>query len=514
MDEQDILNYDNSAKIRRSQAYHKDEYDKHYNEHMDNSYCCFNHAVGLPRKHGIAKPLFDYEFLIYYYMFKRKWKEKNPDTGELEDRVGMRRLAWLKSRGLGGTAVNTRIMSWLCTKDNSLRDSMMAIITGPRITLAIDILNRMKGLFYNKLGIYFPYNNVTLWLNRVRINAYPSHKLQAFRGQEVVSYIFFDEADFAPRNQQFQILATALGYIPKSNPYMSFLSTPNEVNGLMHTLEIEYDEFGDEAMFKFVRTDYNWGLGKVYSPTDIKVLQKNPNVFNCEMRLEYGIGSGAIFTKEVLDMLAHFGEMYDFDPNIINPYTEKVMSVDPGYGDSYFGISLWEYMPADKNVRCVLAEKHPQPTYDEMLQRCENIITEYNPQVCYVDASQKAFIDTLKERIGEDHSKEYYSHLEKELKKQRDEIIKNGGKFKRVKYLEDYMRIVPFSYTNQKKELLNHMKTMCETEGMVCVNKDRFADLFLEFETARRLNKVLVKNKDAPMDLFETAMQALFYWEI
>jgi hypothetical protein len=493
--------------------YHKELYDKKYNKQFDNSYCCFNHAIGLPRKHGIAKPLFDYEYLVFYYMFMRKWMSKDPDTGDESPQIGMKRVAWLKSRGLGGTSFYTRIMAWLCLRDNSLRNSMMAIITGPRITLAIDILNRMKNLFYNKLGIYFPYNNITLWLNRVRINAYPSHKLQAFRGQEVVSFIFFDEADFAPRNQQFQILSTALGYIPKSNPYMGFLSTPYEINGLMHTLEIEHDELSDEAMFKFLRTDYTWGINKVYTPNDIRVLQKNPNVFATEMRIEYGIGSGAIFTKEIKDMIAKFGEIYNFDPNILSPYTEKVMSVDPGYGDSYFGISIWEYMPESKNVRAVFAQRYLNLTYDEGLKISENLITEYNPVVCYVDASQKGFIGAIKDRIGEDHTEEWYQHVNKELKKQRDEVIKAGGKWKRVKYLEDYMRIIPFSYTNQKKELLSHMKTMCEIEGMVCINRDKFPDLFLEIDTARRLNKVLVKDKDNPMDLFETMMQALFYWE-
>jgi hypothetical protein len=27
--------------------------------------CCFNHIIGLPRKDGIEKPMFDYELLLY-----------------------------------------------------------------------------------------------------------------------------------------------------------------------------------------------------------------------------------------------------------------------------------------------------------------------------------------------------------------------------------------------------------------------------------------------------------------
>src|ERR1044072_1728112 len=505
--EQDIIDWEHSPAIKESFAKHAQLYDEKYDSELDNSYCCFNHAVGLPRKFGIPKPLFDYELLMYYYLYMHKWRDE--DGGE---HVGIKRLGWLKSRGLGGTQFNVRNMAWLCTRNDDLRGSHMAILTGPRITLAVDILSRMKSLFYNKLGIIFPYNNITLWLNQVRINTFPSHKIQSFRGIENVSYIFFDEADFAPRNQQFELLSVSLGYIPKSNPYMMFLSTPNEVNGLMQQMEIEWNELHEAAMFRFIRTPFEFGLGKVYTPYDIKVLQKRPDVFDREMRLNYGDGSGAIFTIEVLDMLSKFGEMFDFDMNDVDPMTEKVMSIDPGYGESHFAIVIVEYMRDTKNLRVVYAQQWGNISYDEGLRTAEDLLTIYNPQVCYIDASQKGFITTLKQRIGEDTTDEYHKHMERQIKVMKDEIIKNGGRWKRVKYLEEYMRIVPFAYASIKKELLSHMKTMCEIEGMVCINKQKFPDLFLDLQIARRLNGQLIKNKDTPQDLFESLMQALYYW--
>ena len=505
----DIKTWAANRKIREATNRHRELYDKYYDAQFENSWCCFNHAVGLPRKHGMPNPMYEYDLILYYYMFMHKWTDVDPDNGFETAMTGYRRIAWLKSRGLGGSELHIRLMPWLCLRDDVLRNSSMAVITGPRIFLAVDILSRMKNLFYNKLGISFPYNSLTLWLNRVKINAYPSHKIQAFRGQENVSFIFFDEADFAPRNQQFEIRSVAEGYIPKSNPYMSFLSTPNEVNGLMQTLEIERNQYEEQAIFKFLRTDYTWGLGRVYSPFDIRVLQRNANVFVREMKLEYGVGSGAIYTKEVLHMIANYGKM--FEPSYIDAMTEKVMSVDPGYGDSYFAISIWEYLPSTKNVRCIYAERWANLTYGQGLKYVEDKLGEYNPVVCYIDASQRGFINEIKDRIGEDHSREREDQINHELKKARNEVINRGGTFKRVKYLEDYMRIVPFAYTN-KKEILSHMKTMGEIEGMVCIDKDQFPDLYLEFETARMLNNMLVKDKEAPMDLFETAMQALYYW--
>jgi hypothetical protein len=33
--------------------------------------CCFNHIIGLPRKDGVKKPLFDYELLLYRALLQR-----------------------------------------------------------------------------------------------------------------------------------------------------------------------------------------------------------------------------------------------------------------------------------------------------------------------------------------------------------------------------------------------------------------------------------------------------------
>jgi hypothetical protein len=38
-------------------------------------------------------------------------------------------------------------MAWLCLKDNALSGSQMCIVTGPRIDLAIALIDRMKKLF-------------------------------------------------------------------------------------------------------------------------------------------------------------------------------------------------------------------------------------------------------------------------------------------------------------------------------------------------------------------------------
>jgi hypothetical protein len=74
----------------------------------------------------------------------------------------------------------------------------MCIVTGPRIDLAITLIDRMKRLFLDKGLITFDNKETIIELNGVHIEAYPSHHLDAMRGLSDVSFVLLDEADFFP----------------------------------------------------------------------------------------------------------------------------------------------------------------------------------------------------------------------------------------------------------------------------------------------------------------------------
>jgi hypothetical protein len=58
-----------------------------------------------------------------------------------------------------------RFMAWLCLKDNSLSGSQMCIVTGPRIDLAIALIDRMKRLFAGKSLVAFNTKETVVELN-------------------------------------------------------------------------------------------------------------------------------------------------------------------------------------------------------------------------------------------------------------------------------------------------------------------------------------------------------------
>jgi late competence protein required for DNA uptake (superfamily II DNA/RNA helicase) len=157
-----------------------------------------------------------------------------------------------------------RFMAWLCLKDNSLSGSQMSIVTGPRIDLAIALIDRMKKLFAGSRGLAtasFDTKETVIELNNVKIEAFPSHHLDAMRGLPNVSFILLDEADFFPPGQEQDARDVSERYIAKSNPYIVMVSTPNAPDGLFERIE---KEAKDTCLYKRIFLDYTYGLGKIY----------------------------------------------------------------------------------------------------------------------------------------------------------------------------------------------------------------------------------------------------------
>jgi hypothetical protein len=131
--------------------------------------CCFNHIIGLPQKEGIDKPLYDYEKIIFDSLIGRgRQSDHNsiPQIGgnlleEDKHEVSENKHLWIKkATGLGISEFMLRFTAWLCLRDSYLSGSQMCIVTGPRIELAIALIDRMKGLFrrdlpHNKLSLTF-----------------------------------------------------------------------------------------------------------------------------------------------------------------------------------------------------------------------------------------------------------------------------------------------------------------------------------------------------------------------
>jgi len=207
--------------------------------------CCFNHIIGLPRKDGIEKPMFDYERFLYdalmrpgfmnnrappvsdqyYHRVYDNYQEARKIQNNIIHHFKEKHLWVKKATGLGVTEFFLRLMAWLCLRNDNFRNSQMVIVTGPNQDIAIKLIKRMKGLFASH-GVYFDSKETVLELNGCSIEAYPSNHLDAYRSLTNPKFILLDEADFFRKSEQEDVRQVTERYIGKSDPYIVMVSTP------------------------------------------------------------------------------------------------------------------------------------------------------------------------------------------------------------------------------------------------------------------------------------------------
>ena len=438
-----------------------------------NGYCCFNHIIGLPKKKLTERPLFDYEKIIC-------------------DALKENKHIWIKkATGLGVTEFMLRYIAWLCLKDDNLKGSQMCIVTGPRIDLAITLIDRIKKLFYDnekeKININFNTRETELELNGVRIEAFPSHHLDAMRGLDKVSFILLDEADFFPRGEQQDARDVSERYIAKSNPYIVMISTPNAPRGLFETIERELEE---TCLYKRLKLDYTYGIERIYSREEIANAEKSPS-FEREYNLKYlGLIGNVFHTKDIENAITE----YAIDDPWINSYALMSMGIDCGFGASAFGIVITRI--SDQKIQILFANEFERPDYNEMLDRILNLLQKYHVHKFYVDGANPEFIQSLKYQIGETSSPLIYN-----------QYIENAKK--RHVPLEQIMKVIPVYFSTEHRSMLEHCKMMLE-EGRLMIHPS-FDKLITALRTAvengeGRLDKDATSYDDV-FDAFRLAMK-------
>jgi hypothetical protein len=472
----------------------------------------FNHAIGLPQKDGQPMPLFDYEQLLYNALQSNKH-------------------IWIKkATGLGVTEFMLRYMAWLCFNGGSVGNqlisgSQMCIVTGPRIELAITLIDRMKQLFlasdFLKLGqtknkaassfttssrapgsstpISFDTQETVIELNGVHIEAYPSHHLDSMRGLKDVSFIYLDEADFFPPGQQQDARDVSERYIAKSNPWIVMVSTPNAPEQLFDRIEHETES---TCLYKRLFLDYTYGLGKIYTEAEIAAAKQSPS-FEREYNLKYlGLVGNVFHTKDIeaaMERGRHF-------PDVGNSYTSKSVGLDPGFGSSAFGVCITELV--DGMVNVLHAEEYPRPDFNEMIETTIQLLLKYKTTFegrsrIFVDGANPSFIRALKTRVSEDDD---YENMIDHLKHS------YGSNFN-LQSLIFNMFVVPIAFNKEHRNMLVYAKKLMEYgNGVVAINP-KHTKLITALRTAVEKGEgTLDKEATSHDDVFDAFRMSLQYW--
>jgi hypothetical protein len=445
-----------------------------------NGNCCFNHIIGLPQRDGQDKPLYDYERIIFGSLFTH--------NGNANKHI------WIKkATGLGISEFMLRFMAWLCLKDDTLSGSHMCIVTGPRIDLAIALIDRMKGLFRGRGLIAFDTKETVIELNHVKIEAFPSHHLDAMRGLAKISFVLLDEADFFPPGQQQDARDVSERYIAKSNPYIVMVSTPNAPDGLFERIEKESE---DNCLYKRIFLDYTYGIGKIYTAEEIEKTKQSPS-FEREYNLKYLGTIGNVFHTKDIEAAIEKGRQYN--PDEFNPYyfTSRSMGIDPAWGSSAFGIVVTQWV--DNHIQILHAEEYHRPDYNEMLSTVYSLMSKYQVDKVYIDGANPSFIRSLKLQIGED------ADYDKVIARYRLEGLgDNWG---------EHMKIVPVNFNKEHKAMLGHCKMILEQDPeKIAINPDRFDKLITALRTAVDNDGTLDKDSTSYNDIFDAFRLALKFY--
>ena len=385
-------------------------------------------------KNGQDQPFFDYEKLLFGTFEQHKY-------------------IWIKkATGLGITEFLLRYMAWLCLRNDQLKGTQMCIVTGPRIDLAITLIDRMKRLFTDNAMISIESKETVIELNGAHIEAYPSHHLDAMRGLPDVSFILLDEADFFPPGQQQDARKVSERYIAKSNPWIVMVSTPNAPDGLFERIEREPD---DTCLYKRLFLDYTYGLDKIYSREEIEKAKASPS-FEREYNLKYLGKVGNLF--HTLDIEAAIcteeegQEMIDWSTSTM---IGRSMGIDVAWGStSKFAIVITQYR--NNKVEVFYAEIFEKPQMNEIINHIMQLKQRHHVTRLYVDGANPEVIRELKYRIGE--YLEYHDFTEEEIWAFRN----SSWQIIPVNFQKKHRDMLQWTYTLMSKRMVKVHHTLQE----------------------------------------------------
>jgi hypothetical protein len=271
-----------------------------------------------------------------------------------------------------------------------MQGKRICIVTGPRIDLAVTLVDRLKDLFANA-GVFFDSKETVLELNGCIIEVFPSHHLDAMRGLTDVKFILLDEADFIPIGQQDNARSVSERYRAKSDPIIAMVSTPNLPDGLFEQIENEDQR---TCIYHKMFLDYTYGIDKVYSHQEIEEAKTSPS-FPREYSLQYGYGLGNVVLPSEIDRATALGKEMENISSEDNIHTTKTLGIDAGFGESKFAFVISEAI--NGKARVIYSKEFERPRQEVMLDIAYDLIMRYNIDKVYVDAANVSFIKSLKQ---------------------------------------------------------------------------------------------------------------------
>jgi hypothetical protein len=227
------------------------------------------------------------------------------------------------------------------------------------------------------------------------IEAYPSNHIDSFRSLTNPKFILIDEGDFLRKSEQDDVRHVSERYIAKSDPYIVMISTPNNPGGLFERIEKELESI---CLYKRLKLDYRYGLGKIYTQQEIDNARQSPG-FSREYELQYLGAIGNIFNPSQIDKVIQLGEQYKGIPT--NDYTLHSVGVDVGFGSSRTGVVLTEFLKEQHKIRILFSQEYEHANPQDIVNLCFDLYRKHWNTWFWIDGANRAFVNLMKVAFSE-----------------------------------------------------------------------------------------------------------------
>jgi len=416
---------------------------------------------------------------------------------ELYQALQQHKDVWIKkARGLGITELLLRYMVWLCVFDKSYQYTRFHIVTGPRINLAEELIDRIYNLFSSPTLLYIQRfikrTGPIVAINDVTIQAFPSHTVSTMRGYTDVKFILLDEADYFPVGQREEARAVSEGYRIKSRPWIIMVSTPYKPGGLFDTMERESNSTYHKLFFHYTR-----GINKIYNPQEIES-EKQQAYFKREYELSYGYGIGNVFSETVLTNVEEIGRRYRRQPDSNSGFTQKSLGIDPGFGSSKTAFCITEFI--DGIIRVIYTKQFDNASTEDMVRHAYRLVLKYQlnngVNKIFIDGSNPGFIRSLKQAMGE-----FVNY---------DLFVDKAKTDKRPLFY--YMNVVPVNFATEGRAMLSNVKKWIDKQR-VAIDPDQHKELMLDLRIAQSDEEMKLDKTDNTMDMLDALRLAFEYYE-
>lgn len=390
-------------------------------------------------------------------------------------------------------------MAWLCLKDDSLQNTIMVVVTGPRQDMTNDLITRFKRLFIDYFE--FPDAKDRAVLNRVDIRAYPSNHTETIRSIPNVSLVLMDEADFFEKSEQKEVIDATERYIGKSDPYLIMISTPNDPEGLFNRIEVLPEE---ECIYRRFHIDYRIGLPNKIDPDNVYTFDEIEKAkaswsFDREYDLKYLGHVGNIFNMN--DITDAFTDKYNPEENLSNYTIERSMGVDPGFGTSLFAVVVTQLVNGKAEV--IFSDTIERGDTEQCITLVQRLTQQWHIDRCYVDGSAVQFIRDLKKSYqGNDKGTAYNWHL-LEPEDLDAWITATSGPY-----------VIPVHFQRHGENMLRHLETLLQKK-LIRIDKrfDRI-EIALRTATSKGEKYQLDKDKSSHDDVLDALRLSLLNFHL